>query len=67
MSSSNEFKPAIVLVGDELTESLYHFTSLISLTNSNLCSTGLNSFTAFTAVSISTKVFVAAIAVAIFS
>ena len=67
ISSSNDFKPAIVLVGEELTESLYHLTLFISLTNSNLCSTGLNFFIAFIAISVSTKVLVAANAVAMFS
>ena len=44
MGSVNEFNPAIVLVGLDDTESLYHFTPLISLTNSILCSTPLNFF-----------------------
>ena len=67
ISSSNEFNPAIVLVGEELTESLYHFTPSISLINSNRCSTGLNCFTASIATSVSTSVLVEANAVAIFS
>ena len=67
MSSLNEFNPAIVLVGLVPIESLYHFTPLISLINSNLCSTPLNSFIAFTIISVSTRDFVAPIAAAIFS
>ena len=66
MFSLNAFSPEIVLVGEELAESLYHFTPSISLTNSILCSTGLNFFIASTATSVSTNVFVAARAVAIF-
>ena len=64
--SLKAFIPDKVLVGEELAESLYHLTPSISLINSILCSTGLNSFIASTATSISTKVFVAAKAVAIF-
>ena len=66
MFSLKAFIPDKVLVGEELAESLYHFTPFISLTNSILCSTGLNSFIALTATSVSTSVFVAANAVAIF-
>ena len=67
ISSSKAFSPANVLVGEVLAESLYHFTPSISLINSNLCATGLNSFTAFIASSIFTNVFVAAIAAVTFS
>ena len=60
------FNPDKVLEGEELAESLYHFAPSISSINSILCSTGLNSLIAFTAVSISTRLAVAAMAVAIF-
>ena len=65
ISSSKEFNPAIVLVGLDAIESLYHLTLFISLTNSNLCLTPWNFFIASFCPSTSTKSFVAAIAVSL--
>ena len=67
ISSSKEFKPAIVLVGLDAIESLYHLLLFISLTNSSLCVTPSKFFIAVTWSSISTKSFVAAIAAHIFA
>ena len=65
--SSKELSPAIVLVGLEAIESLYHFTPSNSRINSILCSTPLKSNTAFICVSKSTKDAVADNAAHIFS
>ena len=67
MFSSKDFNPAIVLVGLEAIESLYHFAPFISFTNSSLCSTPGNLLIAFAWFSTFTNLLVAAIAAHIFS
>ena len=62
MFSSKDFNPAIVLVGLEAIESLYHFAPFISFTNSSLCSTPGNLLIAFAWFSTFTNLLVAAIA-----
>ena len=67
MPLHTEFKPAIVLVGLEPIESLYHLTPFNSLTNSNLCSRPEKLAIASKDFSISTISYIADIQAHIFS